>query len=49
VLVATKLLTAKLDSLYIKGSESLVGVGVAVGNFEKVGVEHFTSHSATLS
>ena len=52
MLVATKLLTAKLYSLYVKESESVPEIlerselGVGVGNFGKVG--HFTSDSATL-
>jgi len=40
LLVATKVLTVKLHSRYVKESES------GVGNFGKVG--HFSSDSATL-
>jgi len=47
LLVAAKLLTVKLRSRYIKGSES--GVGDGVGNFGKVGVGDFTSDSTTLA
>ena len=45
LLLATKLFTAKLHSLYVKGSESGVGIfgKVEIG----VGVGHFTSDSAT--
>jgi len=48
VVVATKFLTAKLYSLYVKESEILEKVEVR--NFGKVGVGvgHFTSDSATL-
>jgi len=57
VLVATKLLTAKLHSCHAKVSESGAGVGnfgkagVGVGHFWKarVGFEHFTSDSATMA
>ena len=52
LLVATKLLTAKLHSCYAKESKSGVGGGVGIGNFGKVGVgvglEHFSSESSTL-
>ena len=43
LLVATKLLTAKLHSRYVKDS------GGDVGEFGKVGVGYFTFDSATLS
>ena len=45
LLVATQLLTAKFHSLYVKETES--GVGVGVGNFGKVA--HSTSSSAILA
>jgi len=50
LLVATKLLTAKLHSCYAKESESRVAnFGKAgVENFAKAGVGHFTPDSATL-